>query len=107
MRGQPPSHTGRVPEDLLRRRGRLIRVPIDQTLADQLVQHCVMLRRPFASLVLHELPNGVEPNNVMVLKVQQLEVVPPRSLLVRSMMDDLKVVNGCLKQRPCTTNRRT
>ena len=91
MRGQPPSHTGRVPEDLLRRRGRLIRVPVDQTLTDQLVKHSVMLRRSLAGLVLHELPDGVEPNDVMILKVEELQVVPPRSLLVSSMVDNLNV----------------
>ena len=72
VRGQPPSHTSRVPEDLLRRRGRFIRVPVDQTLTNQLVQHGVMIRRPLPGLILHKLPDGVEPNNVMILEVKEL-----------------------------------
>ena len=70
VRGQPPRHTGRIPEDLLRCRRRLIRVPINKTLSDQLVQHCVVLRRPLVGLVLNKLPDGVEPYNVMVFEVQ-------------------------------------
>ena len=50
-----------------------------------------MHRRPLPGLILHKLPDGVEPYDVMVFEVQQLQVVPTCSLLVSSMMDDLNV----------------
>ena len=50
-----------------------------------------MLRRPFPGLILYKLPDGIEPNDVMVFEVQELQVVPTCSLLISRMMDDLNM----------------
>ena len=49
-----------------------------------------MLGRPLSSLVLQELPNGAEPDNVVVLEIYQHQIIPTRSSYVGGMMDDLK-----------------
>ena len=50
-----------------------------------------MRRRSLSGLILHKFPNGVEPNNVVVFEVHKVQVVPTRSFLVDSMMDDLNM----------------